>query len=191
MIGASGSSRPKKDGRFVRAYRLFVALSATVLVPPSAASQPNQIEADDESPAERVLVSFAPRNVQYKIGDEVLVEFRMVNGGSSTIAFRVGGQYRGANRNNRYRFSADFLGSEVPDIGTSLHFGGIGVVQTLNPGDAFSDVVNLKDWFALNEAGTYRIHGSYHLELVDPDSASFQDISEEYVASDFSIEISN
>lgn len=140
-------------------------------------------------PDHQLLVAYAPTKERYRVGDEVFVGLTIENIGSTPIAFFKGGSYRGSTRDNQYDFSARLSGSQVPDIGTNLHFGGIGVTRTLAPGEKFRDAVSLSKWFAFDRPGRYEVHGFYRLQLVEADDVGSGPLWTDYASGDFVVHI--
>ena len=139
-------------------------------------------------PRHNLRTSFAPTKREFVLGDEVTATLQMTNLGTNTVAFMKGGRNRAA-RDNQYIFSARYNGRQVEDIGTNFHFGGLASRRVLKPGQVFEDVISLSKWFAFDKAGMYEIHGSYYLDLNDPDADSWQTIWEDYVSADFLLTI--
>ncbi len=86
-------------------------------------------------------------------------------------------------------FSAQFLGKQVPDIGSSHHFGGISTRRVLAAGDVFEQEVSLDKWFAFNKKGSYEVFGSYDLMFHDPTNAGSRPIWMDYVSGKFFVKI--
>jgi hypothetical protein len=139
-------------------------------------------------PRHNLLVSFTPTKQEFGIGDEVTATLRITNVGTNTISFLQGGRNRAA-RDNQYIFCARYKLQQVEDIGTSGHFGGLGIWRVLKPGEVFEDKISLSKWFSFDKAGTYEVHGSYYLDFNDPDDDSRRTIWEDYVSADFIVTI--
>lgn len=140
-------------------------------------------------PGHQLLVSFTPVLPSFRVGDEVVAKFRIENVGTNTIAFMKGGHYRGSTRDNQYKFSAQFLGKQVPDIGTSNHFGGIATPRVLEAGDVFEDEISLSKWFAFDKKGLYEVFGAYDLTFYDPSNETHRPIWTDYVSGQFLVRI--
>ena len=135
-----------------------------------------------------LLVSFRPTAPQFSIGEEVTADLRIENVGTDTIAFQKGGRQRAA-RDNQYVFSARYNGRQVDDIGSSSHLGGLSGTVTLRPGESFEDRVSLSKWFALDNPGTYNVHGAYYLAFRERADESFFTVWEDYASADFQVVI--
>jgi hypothetical protein len=140
-------------------------------------------------PGHQLLVSFTPVLPSYRIGDEVRATFRVENIGTNTISFIQGGHSRGSPRDNQYRFSAQFLGKQVPDIGSNHHFGGLATCRVLEAGDVFENEINLTRWFPFDKEGLYEVFGSYDLTFCDPSNGTNRPIWTDYVSGTFFITI--
>ena len=140
-------------------------------------------------PGQQLLVSFTRAKTSFHVGDDVPVTFSIKNVGANAIAFSKGGAYRGASRDNQYSFSARLWSKQVPDIGSSNHFGGLAGRIVLKPGEVFEDHVDLKKWFAFDKPGTYEVLGSYSMRYFDPDGDAFRTIWSDYVTGAFVVTI--
>ncbi len=121
-------------------------------------------------PGYRLLAQFVPTHPEYDSGGPIIVNFELRNVGDRTLFFRRGGAQRGA-RDNQYAFLAKFGSRIVPDTGDPTHFGGFVEFIQLKPGEAFTDEIDLKKWFAFDKAGRYFIQGLYGL-VFEPGDAS-------------------
>jgi hypothetical protein len=139
-------------------------------------------------PHHNLLVSFVPTKKKFNIGDEVTATLRIKNVGVTTISFMKGGRNRAA-RDNQYVFSARLAGTQIDDLGTSFHFGGIAVKRVLKPQEVFDDNISLSKWFAFDKEGMYQIHGAYYLDFIDPESEQWNTIWDDYVSADFTVTI--
>lgn len=141
-------------------------------------------------PAHQFLIEFSTEKETYKSGEVIIATLQLTNVGEHPITFNQGGRYRGA-RNTQYIFSGFYRLGELLihepliDIGTNSNMGGIAVPITLEPGEVFTDQVNLDKWFEMSKSGDYLIHASYFLEFVDPKTRSFENIWQDYVTGDF------
>jgi hypothetical protein len=140
-------------------------------------------------PGHQLLVSFTPALTSFRIGDAVNVKFRIENIGTNAVSFMKGGHYRGSSRDNQYTFSAQFLGKQVPDIGSNVHFGGLATRRVLEAGDVFEDEISLSKWFVFDKKGLYEILGSYELTFNDPNSETYRPIWTDYVTGKFLVKI--
>jgi hypothetical protein len=139
-------------------------------------------------PGYNFLVTFTPAKKQFNIGEEVTTTLRIKNVGDKAFKFQKGGRNR-ALRDNQYIFTAYFEGSQVPDIGTNSHLGGLAFISSIKPGEVFEDKISLSKWFSFNEAGTYDIHGLYYLDFQDADINHYRTIWQDYASADFIVKI--
>jgi hypothetical protein len=118
------------------------------------------------NPGHGLTAWFVADKVQFYPGERVTATLHIRNTGSAAICFRDGGKQRG-RRNNQFAFLAERNGANVPDVGSSLHFGGLSRRVMLRPGEEFERKADLSDWFAFSEVGDYLVHGSFALELFE------------------------
>jgi hypothetical protein len=144
-----------------------------------------------QHPGHCIEVRWLPDKAAFSPTDSISLKLELRNVGDKPIAFRNGGQQRGA-RNNQFRFLAYRThghGKAVPDTGDPTHFGGLSSILTLKPGETFRETVQLEKWFAFKEADTYRVTGLYELELHD--GASGTTIWDDFAIGDCLIRIAN
>ncbi len=118
-----------------------------------------------EHPGHRMLVTWTAVKPSFNQMEPVEVDLKIRNVGEVPLLFYDGGQQRGA-RNNQFRFVC-FFGEmrPEPDVGDPVNFGGLAGLVTLGPGDEFTKRVDLRDWFAFEETGTYMLLGNFQLTL--------------------------
>ena len=139
-------------------------------------------------PGHAWVVSLRPDKESYRIGEPIALTLSVKNVGQTTFAFTDGGLPRGW-RNNQFEFIAfRHLGFEtpVPDTGNAtlqvMESTPVAVAPdsapverprfvVLKPGEEFTKVVNLTDWFKFDQADSYRIRGMFHVLLKTPDDA--------------------
>ncbi|MGI9519370.1 MAG: hypothetical protein ACR2NP_20125 [Pirellulaceae bacterium] len=118
-----------------------------------------------EHPGHRMLVTWTPVKTSFDQMEPVEVEITIRNAGDVPILFYNGGQQRGA-RNNQFSFVCFFNGLKPePDVGDPVNFGGLAAMVTLQNGEEFTQRVDLRDWFAFEETGTYILLGSFQITL--------------------------
>ena len=139
-------------------------------------------------PRHNLLVSFSSTKQEFLVGAEVNATLRIENVGTHTIGFMKGGRNRAA-RDNQYVFAARLGGKQVPDVGTSYHFGGLATREVLKAGEVFEDTISLNKWFSFEKAGVYEVLGSYYLNFVEPEADSWRSIWEDYVSAEFLVRI--
>lgn len=121
-------------------------------------------------PGHKMLVTWETDKPSYKVGDSIGVTVKIKNVGDQPFSFMNGGRQRGP-RDNQFGFTAyrgGGSGKAVPDTGDPTNFGGLGGYVTLKPGEEFAKAVALDKWFKLTEPDTYRLTGTFQLELHDP-----------------------
>lgn len=118
-------------------------------------------------PGHEFATQFSPVEKSFQPGQPVVVRMQMKNTGNVSFSFYDGGSQRGA-RNNQFGFSAFRHvgnGTEVPDTGNPVNFGGHVGLRTLEPGEAFRKQVDITKWFDLSKPGTYLIKGQFELNI--------------------------
>jgi len=148
-----------------------------------------------DDPGHRLTVHWSPDKPSYKVGEPVMLTMEIRNVGDVPVAFRVGGQQRGA-RDNQFRFIAHGMsgyGSGMPDTGDPSHHGGPSSRPVVKPGESFTKSVEVTRWFTFEKAGTYRITGIYELNLADPADERLMGpvLWEELVAGECTVRISD
>lgn len=141
-------------------------------------------------PGHQLAAQFNPLKESYEPGEEVVVELRLKNLGADPVTFLKGGRNR-APRDNQYHFNAyryTDTPEQVPDKGTPVHHGGLGHYVTIEPGETFTDKVNLSKWFDFDTAGNYQVLGTYGMYLLSPEE-SFNILWEDYLTSEFSLRV--
>ncbi|NNJ27632.1 hypothetical protein [Alienimonas chondri] len=140
-------------------------------------------------PGHRLLVTYTPAEESFAVGaKEIPVTLRIENVGDAPFAFQQGGRNRAA-RDNQYTFAAYRYGTPVADVGTTQHHGGMSVLRTIQPGEAFEDVIDLRKWFAFDEPGHYDIHGAYYLSFHDPDDEGYFVQWEDHASAEFTVRV--
>ncbi|HEX9794231.1 MAG TPA: hypothetical protein VGC54_09645 [Planctomycetota bacterium] len=141
-----------------------------------------------EHPGNRLRVQFEPVEAQYRVGEAVKAQLRIMNLGAQPIAFLQGGQNRG-QRDSQYHFSARHDFKQVADHGSSLNFGGLAAHRVVAPGEEFTAEVDLSDWFAFDEPGSYEVLGSWQIQLLDPGHDEFRPLWDDWLTDDFVVEV--
>jgi hypothetical protein len=119
-------------------------------------------------PGYKLYAQFVPAKSEFNTNEPVMVKFQLKNLDERTVIFMRGGSNRGS-RDNQYGFRAMFQYSQpVADTGSAINFGGLFGPESLEPGNAFEDQIDLKKWFAFDKPGRYEIHGFYHLAFCRP-----------------------
>jgi hypothetical protein len=139
-------------------------------------------------PGHRLRIEFTTEPAPLVTADAAQATLHITNVGAEPICFVQGGRNR-AERDNQFNFSATFRGSQVRDVGTSMHFGGLATRRTIAPGETFAQAVDLRKWFALDEPGFYEVLGSYAMEHCDPTDPSWHVLWEDYATASFTFEV--
>jgi len=103
-----------------------------------------------------------------KAGAPVTVKATITNIGSRPLVAPTGGAYRGSGRNNRFSFKATLDKQPLEDIGRSMHFGGLGGIPELAPGQSHTVQAVLTKWFKLDRPGSYELTATYDLQAQLP-----------------------
>jgi len=138
-------------------------------------------------PGHMLATRFIPTKESFSPGESVPVTLEIRNVGTTPVAFRVGGQNRGA-RDNQFGFTAYTINA-VPDTGSPVHFGGLSNVTELKPGETFKKDVDLRLWFDFKTPGTYSVTGTYQLSFAVPGSSLYFTLWQDYAAAAFQISI--
>jgi len=129
-----------------------------------------------QHPRHRFEVRWSPEKPSYLLGEAIVLKMEIRNTGDTPFAFFVGGKQRGS-RDNQFRFLAyeqHGHGKAIADSGDPTNFGGIGLLQTLKPGETFAASVGLDKWFTFTKPDIYRVTGLFEMPLHDPKSTNAQ-----------------
>ncbi len=138
-------------------------------------------------PRHALRARFEPTRPRVGPRGAVEVTIHLENCGDKPLAF-MNGHRSGGSRNNQLAFVARNGGRPVPDIGDADSSGGRVEMIRLAPGEVFRLAVDVRAWFALDQVGSYRLLGSYYLEIVDPSDWT-RTLWEDYATADFTIEV--
>jgi hypothetical protein len=108
--------------------------------------------------AGEVTGAFRLAKETFCVGEPILVDFTVANGGASPFSFEEGGDYRGTLRHSNYSFRV--CNAEGRDFGQELwgNLGGLGTEIKLKPGQRFRSWQLLNGWVHLLPPGKYRVH---------------------------------
>jgi hypothetical protein len=113
-------------------------------------------------PNYKFSAQFVPAQSEFRTNEPVLVKFVMTNLDDKTITFEEVG-----SAVFQFAFQATLNGRSLPNKVENnpmqIFEGRIGLVN-LEPGKEFDRQADLKEWFVFDKAGTYKVHGSYHLK---------------------------
>ena len=89
----------------------------------------------------------------------------LVNGTSTPIKIKVGGDYRGASRSLRFKLTArDASGAEMPDPDPEkFNFGGMGYAPEIAPSDKWCQSLALMHYARIDAPGTYALTATHDL----------------------------
>lgn len=133
-------------------------------------------------PGHKMLVTWETDKPNYKVGDPIGITVKIKNVGEQPFTFMNGGRQRGP-RDNQFGFTAYRTfgyGKAVPDTGDPNNHGGIGGYVTLKPVQEFSKAVVLDKWFTFTEPDSYRITGTFQLELRDTNDGAHSTLWDDY-----------
>jgi hypothetical protein len=107
---------------------------------------------------------FIPEQSEFHTNEPMMLKFVITNLDDKAFAFEEVGV-----ATFQFDFQATLNGWKVhnkvsDDNPMRIFDGRIGLVN-LEPGKEFDRQVDLKSWFVFDKLGTYKIHGSYHLEF--------------------------
>ncbi len=110
-------------------------------------------------------VTLETDQTEYFLGDSVLLHFTLRNTGREPFQYRVGGDYRGVDRQVSFKFRVfDAEGNELADpFPASWGYGGLATAPTLAPGgDAVFSLPLFRYWH-FDQPGTYtiRVHHDF------------------------------
>ena len=126
-------------------------------------------------PGYKFMTRFVPAQTEFHSNEPVLIKMEIKNLDDRTFFFQRGGQQTGA-RGNKNGFRAMLIGlpkgGMVADTGDPMNHGGLLGLVKLEPGKVFDGTIDLKKWFALDQPGTYVIHGFYRLGFIRSDDSA-------------------
>src|SRR5438094_7234758 len=90
-------------------------------------------------------IDLAVRTPKRFLGENVLLDYCVVNTGSTPIAIDVGGDYRGSSRSLRFKVAVtDAKGVALPDPDPNpMNFGGMSYSPTIQPGKKWCQSLQL------------------------------------------------
>ena len=113
----------------------------------------------------KARVDLGLRRPQYFLGENVLVDFCVVNTSDDPFKIEVGGDYRGSSRSLRFKVQVrDASGALVADPDPDpMNFGGIGYSPEIAPGKRWCQSLPLMRYARIEAAGTYTITATHDL----------------------------
>ncbi len=116
-------------------------------------------ESQPGSPPASARVTLGTGRREYFLGENVLVEFRVTNDGSTPFGVELGGDYRGPRASRFVVTATDQLGRKVPDPNPvwGSNFGGLSRGGDVEPGSSYRENVPIMRYVDIREPGRYRI----------------------------------
>ncbi len=142
-----------------------IAPNATNALPSTSASSAAHTSGTATTPTKAPRVDLAVRKASYFLGENVLVDFCLVNGSDVPITIKVGGDYRGSSRSPRFKLDVrDASGNAMPDPDPNpMNFGGMGYEPEIAPGDKWCQSLALMRYARIDSPGTYTITATHDL----------------------------
>src|SRR5512138_2608720 len=108
-------------------------------------------------------VELAVRKPTHFLGENVLVDYCVVNTGTAPITIEVGGDYRGSSRSLRFKLAVtDGKGVAQPDPDpVPMNFGGLGYSPAIQPGKKWCQTLQLMRYARIDAPGTYTITATH------------------------------
>jgi hypothetical protein len=145
-------------------------------------------ELERRHPGHKMEIAFLPTKDAFAPDEPVKVDLRIKNVGDTEFMFMRGGRQRGA-RDNQFGFTAQAGDRMLPDIGSPIHFGGLGSYVRVKPKETIEIPVDLKKWFAFSAEGFFELRGTYYMRFSVPDAEDHRPIWEDFACAEFSITI--
>lgn len=109
---------------------------------------------------------FIPLKDDYKAGDSVYINFKIINSGTVPVYYNHGGMSRNSNgRCDYFDFDVYYNGILLPDEGPEWNFGGLEGHPELKAGQTDTIVECITKWSHFRKRGKYTIKCSYRLHL--------------------------
>ena len=117
----------------------------------------------------KARVELGLRKPQFFLGENVLVDFCVVNQSDETLKLEVGGDYRGSSRSLRFKVQVrDASGALVADPDPEpMNFGGMGYSPEIAPNKRWCQSLALMRYARIEAAGTYTITATHDLGWKD------------------------
>jgi hypothetical protein len=112
----------------------------------------------------RVRAGFVPENVSYVLGERLQVSFLAQNLGPTNFTFFFGGDYRRTGRHDRFKITAidpDGKSARDPKADNWGMGGGLGNFVQLQPGQFFTNEIDVAQFRVLDKPGVYTIDCSF------------------------------
>jgi hypothetical protein len=113
----------------------------------------------------KARIDLTLRKPSYFLGENVLVDFCVVNVDRVPLTLEVGGDYRGSSRSLRFKIDVrDAKGNPLPDPDpTGYNLGGLGYSPKLKPGEKWCQSLRLARYARIDAPGTYAIRATHDL----------------------------
>jgi hypothetical protein len=120
-------------------------------------------------PTGKARIDLGLRRPQYFLGENVLVDFCVVNTSDETFKIEVGGDYRGSSRSLRFKVQVrDASGALVADPDPEpMNFGGMGYSPEIAPKKRWCQSLALMRYARIEAPGTYTITATHDLGWKD------------------------
>jgi hypothetical protein len=143
--------------------------SPTTQAPQPLASSPPAVHDAAVVATGKARIDLGLRRSQFFLGENVLVDFCVVNTSDETFKIEVGGDYRGSSRSLRFKVQVrDASGALVADPDPDpMNFGGIGYSPEIAPGKRWCASLALMRYARIEAPGTYTITATHDLGWKD------------------------
>ena len=135
------------------------------------------------SSSKGVGIRFNPIKPAFGLTGPAKIVMILENAGEVPFRFREGGRRRGA-RDNQFSFAATLDGKPLTLIEGRDH-GGKSRIVTIEPGESYEMIVDLRKWFSLDRPGRIHVQGRYetdafHRGITQPEQQSPIRLSAEF-----------
>jgi len=139
--------------------------STTTSSPQPLASSPPAVHDAGVVATGKARIDLGVRKPQFFLGENVLVDFCVVNTSDDPLEIEVGGDYRGSSRSLRFKVEVrDASGAVVADPDPNpMNFGGIGYSPKIAPGKRWCQSLPLMRYARIEAPGTYTIKATHDL----------------------------
>ncbi|MFT5109599.1 MAG: hypothetical protein ACI8XO_001748 [Verrucomicrobiales bacterium] len=107
--------------------------------------------------------------IEFFLGENILLYYRITNTGETSFSIDVGGDYRGGTRANRFKITAvDADNRSVEDPSPKqFHMGGLSPIANLEPGEVWYENVPVLRYTKLEKPGEYKLEVYHDLGFGD------------------------
>ncbi len=145
-------------------------------LPATSVSRTTPAESSESASQPELSLSIRCTNDVVKAGDEIDIEFRITNKGTSDYKY-ADRTYDRSGRMNEYKLVAtNSTGEAVPDPRASQQGGwfggGLFQYKRLKPGESYTRTIALNRWALVKEAGQYEVRGFYTASWNNTNSAT-------------------